>query len=205
MFLNEFILNLAKYNDLKKDIRLDIIDGESKRIGLAKIRFSVIQLIDDFSPIDIDVSFILFKFMNDERHRKIISYSEWQEYNPNKEISSNSSANFHFEMNILSWFFDGQKLKTDNLNSIISAINLSESAFNLPLTKLKPFENGEAIKANHFNRFMSPIENLESKIGNVVNWEYFPLKDGEVLNAKKLNEIISKLNELVKFSLYQKK
>lgn len=202
--LNEFILHLSKYNDLSHEIRLGIIDRESKKIEMTQIRYVIIELIDNLTQKDINTSTILEKLSSNEKYKGIITFSTWQEYNPNRTFTGNSFENFDFKINILPWFFNGQKIEEGDLNPIISAINLSESIFDLQITKFKLFENGMKVSAEHFNRFLGPIENLRTQIGKETNWIFFPVKNGDKMNADVMNELVSNLNEILEIGIMSK-
>lgn len=198
VFVNDFILNLGRYNDLNQETRLNLVDRESKTIELARIRYSIIGLIDSLTHHDLDFDRMLKELSTNKDYIKIITLTKWNNYDPNRSLVTTPYDNIDFHVNILPWFYDGQKIAEENLNPIISAINLSELVLKLDATNFEPFENGMVLNANHFNRFIKPIERLRTKIGMQTNWDVFPVKSGARLNADMMNELVDNLNEVLK-------
>lgn len=193
---NEFIIQIGRYNDLKQDENMNVVDRELKSIELNRIRLSFIYLIDKVSFQELSIDQIISELLGSKRYRKFLNVTITNQ-TTNKPISQIPYKNLHVELNLLGMFYDGQHLTPKSLNAITKAINLAEEYFGMPSSKMIKFETGMTINENHFNQYLKPIDEVNKKLNNQINWSYFPIKNGDKLTSEILNELVENINQIL--------
>lgn len=215
---DEIILYASKYERIKKEIRLNLIDYKSSSHEESKLRYSILQFINNISENKINKDIAVEGFRNHKEIKDFLIFENKTEDKINKNIPverfksqketkndlmvENKAENLNeLRISMIPYFFNGQRVSEKHVSPFIAAINLAEEHFGLNSTQFQPFKNGMALEARHFNAFMKPIESLRNKIGLKTTWKYYPLLDGTVVDKDIMNEVPQKVNEIVSYIL----
>lgn len=216
-FLNIFLVQLASYNSLKEEIKLNVIERAPKNIELNKVRVSMLQLLDDLNKEDIIDYGNIFdlietnNFINPiNKKDRLESITSDSDFIPDPRRSDKDRPYFSLEgfmapdIKLLSFFYANQTLNEHNLNKLIAGINLMEEILNINISNINSFQNGEILTNNDLNRLVKPINSLREKLKLKPEWKFFPTKRGDKITAELMNELVNNLNQVINLTLNNK-
>lgn len=96
-------------------------------------------------------------------------------------------------------FKSGAILHASDLNSINEAISLIAKKANIQLGSRPSWTSGSILTAASLNNLLQDVEQVFSGMGfERIEWSFGKFKDGTVLKAEHLNEIVDKIEQCMK-------
>ncbi len=96
-------------------------------------------------------------------------------------------------------FKAGMILHASDLNNIYNTLPRIAKQANIHLKSRSPWISGAVLSADSLNNLLRDIEQISDGLGfEKIEWSFGKFEDGTVLKAEYLNEVLDKIQQLIK-------
>ena len=98
--------------------------------------------------------------------------------------------------NNLKRFKSGMVLSANDLNNMYDTLSQIAKQANVKIRQKPRWESGSVLTAHSLNNFLGNVERVFDGLGlEKIKWSFGKFKDGTVLKAEYLNEILNKIQD----------
>lgn len=103
------------------------------------------------------------------------------------------------DLKSLKKFKSGVILHASDLNSIYDILHQIAQQANINLGSRSPWISGAVLTAGSLNNLLQDVERVFDELGfEKIKWSFGKFKDGTVLKADQLNEVVEKIQQCVR-------
>lgn len=90
-------------------------------------------------------------------------------------------------------FVHGQAIKAADFNPMREKVLQSAEQHQVSIDPIDPFEDGHVLCSKQMNALKDGVTRISTHLGFSPQWSFSPFKDGDVLHAKPVDEILQQL------------